>query len=281
MKLKFLLITFLSFISSQEVNEFINQFKIITKKDERHPRPMERIVNGFEVDPPYSFPFLAFLRINNVSDDEYLCSATLLNSKFALTAAHCVDEQFTSLFSLFAHRHDKSKTSQQENGSTHSFSALKRHENYKVFDNGVPINDIAIIKLKTPVETVTSFVKLASPDLPLPSEQVNLSVVGWGLTFTGGQNSDTLQIADSLHLTNKCFVKSGLQLSTHLCALGDFGQDSCTNDSGGPLLMEYHNFYLQIGIVSTGAACGVFDEPGIYTRVSSQSSWIRSTLKSL
>lgn len=55
-------------------------------------------------------------------------------------------------------------------------------------------------------------------------------------------------------------------------------KDSCTGDSGGPLMLEdvYKGAYkiVQYGIVSRGPSdCG-FSDTGIYTDVSKQMRWI-------
>lgn len=45
----------------------------------------------------------------------------------------------------------------------------------------------------------------------------------------------------------------GIELQdTQICAGGEEGKDSCTGDSGGPLIMENGTNYLAIGVVSYG-----------------------------
>ena len=60
------------------------------------------------------------------------------------------------------------------------------------------------------------------------------------------------------------------------------GSDSCTGDSGGPLIYrEYANSpWYQVGIVSYGAkTCARGRFPGFYTKVSEFLPWIQSKLK--
>lgn len=268
--------------AAQDVGDFVSNFIKLEGKRENKSRPFARIVNGFEVKPPYSIPFMAFLRIDDIPDKKYLCGASLLNARYAITAAHCVDPEYKDLFNLFAHRHNKNLGSKEEGGTAHRLADLIIHEKYEVLPSGVPLNDIAVLKLSSPVKQINTFVRLATPKTPLPSSKTPLTVIGWGLTFTNGDDSDELQMADSLHLTKQCYkTKPGLTEDLHLCAVGDFGMDACTNDSGGPLILPVKDGYLQIGIVSTGAACGVFNEPGIYTRISTQFNWIRAATQRL
>lgn len=68
----------------------------------------------------------------------------------------------------------------------------------------------------------------------------------------------------------------GLLISgdTHICAgIGDV--DSCTGDSGGPLIARDENgTAVQVGIVSWGLGCARQDSPGVYVRVADYKDWI-------
>lgn len=69
-----------------------------------------------------------------------------------------------------------------------------------------------------------------------------------------------------------------------MCAGGQTGRDSCSGDSGGPLMLsQYFNGesrYFQHGIVSFGPRnCGSEGLPGVYTRVSQYMDWILDNIK--
>lgn len=68
----------------------------------------------------------------------------------------------------------------------------------------------------------------------------------------------------------------GLQISgkTHICAgIGDV--DSCTGDSGGPLIARDENgTAVQVGVVSWGLGCARQDSPGVYVRIADYKDWI-------
>merc|ERR1712126_520691 len=58
------------------------------------------------------------------------------------------------------------------------------------------------------------------------------------------------------------------------------GQDSCQGDSGGPLVvyLPYKDQLraFTIGVVSRGAGCANFNQPGIFSKVSAHLDWIYS-----
>jgi hypothetical protein len=73
--------------------------------------------------------------------------------------------------------------------------------------------------------------------------------------------------------------------SGQLCAGGVQGKDSCTGDSGGPLMStgtssrDGRTRYFVAGVVSYGPEpCGKKDWPGVYTRVASYTDWILNQL---
>ena len=67
--------------------------------------------------------------------------------------------------------------------------------------------------------------------------------------------------------------------------LSTIAKDSCTGDSGGPLITkkftndESEEPYYQIGVVSYGTTiCGI-GEPGVYTKVSAFIPWIENKMQ--
>jgi len=81
-------------------------------------------------------------------------------------------------------------------------------------------------------------------------------------------------------------VASNIKITeSKLCAVvPGGGKDSCSGDSGGPLMVTNgdgetpgQNYY-QIGVVSHGYRCGLPDYPGIYSRVTVALDWIKEVL---
>ena len=69
---------------------------------------------------------------------------------------------------------------------------------------------------------------------------------------------------------------------TFVCAGGDYNQDTCQGDGGGPLVCPKTSYgsydeeptYVQAGIVSWGIGCGEQGTPGVYADITTQLCYI-------
>ena len=75
----------------------------------------------------------------------------------------------------------------------------------------------------------------------------------------------------------------GRRIKTDMVCAGyeQGGRDSCTGDSGGPLLRQpgFKKPWQVVGITSWGILCGLRRKPGVYTRVYPYLDWINQRIK--
>ncbi|KAK8912148.1 Trypsin [Metarhizium anisopliae] len=208
------------------------------------------------------------------------CGGTLVDSTTVLTAAHCFDSSSAKrcrdvpeACKGLAFNVRAGSLSRDTGGILAQAANLTVHPGYTgkstIPDGldtqyGVLLNDIAIIKLSTPIEENGSTIRYAS--LPEsgsdPEANSKAMVAGWGLDEFGGRTPATLRHVVVPIIDRK---NCGKELETIVCA-GEKGKDACQSDSGGPLL-EQETGKL-IGIVSNGFQCAT-PIGGRYTRVAS------------
>jgi hypothetical protein len=150
--------------------------------------------------------------------------------------------------------------------------------------------DYAILKIYDTSKLVSTFMKLnTDPNLP-ETEGQEMYVMGWGRPTVNGteERSDVLREAEVLYIPNEeCRNITSEKLMRNLsevifdislCA-ADFeeGIDTCTGDSGGPIILRGTNDStddVQLGVTSFGFGCADPVLPGIYARVSYVKDWI-------
>jgi secreted trypsin-like serine protease len=202
------------------------------------------------------------------------CGATLIAADWAVTAAHCViaDLPGNGFQRVVLGRQRSDGT----DGETINVAQVIRHEAYDDQENR---NDIALLKLAT--KSTHTPVRLATKaEWPkLRAAGTNVTVIGWGATSEGGEQSTTLlQVTVPIVSQSTCNQQyQGIIDERQVCAgLAGGGKDSCQGDSGGPLFEKVDGQNVQVGIVSFGNGCARADFAGVYTAVASFRDWIQT-----
>lgn len=101
-------------------------------------------------------------------------------------------------------------------------------------------------------------------------------MAGWGLDESG-KSSDVKKHV-MLPYADEGYCKGrfpNLPLTNVVCAGGQAGKDSCNGDSGGPLMYEFDQSFVVIGVLSFGyRECGLEGWPGVYVNVFKYMKWI-------
>ncbi len=231
-----------------------------------------RIIGG-EQAPAGEWPYMVALTKRGESDAN--CGGSLLNGRYVLTAAHCVDKKDPTTIDVIIGAYDMDNASAAERVRV---KQIYVHEAYVSVQGG---NDIALLELEsipalnqfTSIATTEEFNKLNKDDL--------LRVIGFGArNEKDGVRSDyptkLHQVDVPFMSIEECRTKGpgyDRQGEGVFCA-GVVGKDSCNGDSGGPIFFRNNRGYVQMGVVSWGDGCGRSDKPGVYTKLSAFDTWL-------
>lgn len=241
------------------------------------------IVNGSNANIA-NYPSFAslFYRTDTVYSPTPFCGATMINSQYVLTAAHCVyDDDNLNLYTVVAPQLDDESNFL----SSQQARALEFYFPDSYIDSSAELwpDDIAIIKLESPL-AVSDYSSLLNTSINNSfSGGGDYKAIGHGLiegNAAGG--TQLLEAALTYVNTATCQAEYGSKLtSSHLCFSGaingGYRAATCRGDSGGPVYWYNGSQYIQIGITSFGpSTCGdvSVNATSVFTDVYDYQTWI-------
>ncbi|XP_018562106.1 serine protease snake-like [Anoplophora glabripennis] len=244
----------------------------------------EEEITGGKRTKDDEFPHMAALGFGSLNRPVWLCGGTLISDQFVLTAAHCTHLRQVGPVRIVRLG---TKTLNPRRGQRYTDVRVTETINHPDYNPPSSYNDIALLKLQRKVQ----FSRNILPACLNNAFNVNLATktllaLGWGKMDFAGPTSNDLLKAELRVVSNRECKRSyrgssrnklpeGVKEERQLCA-GDDVQDTCQGDSGGPLEYKNGRFHYIVGITSFGKACGISNDPGVYTRVSAFIPWIES-----
>ncbi|OXB56514.1 hypothetical protein ASZ78_009191, partial [Callipepla squamata] len=205
---------------------------------------MSRIVGG-SMATLGQWPWQVSLHVQGT----HVCGGSIITREWLVTAAHCVEGQFSdpSVWNVYA-----GILSQTEmfSGLGYRVQQIISHPNY---DTESKDNDVALMKLETQ------------------------------MSFTGKTASDLNYVMVPLIESSTCnsvSVYDGMILPTMVCAgYLKGGIDSCQGDSGGPLVTNKNSVWWLVGDTSWGTGCAGPNRPGVYGNMTVFTDWIYKNMQ--
>lgn len=244
----------------------------------------KRIVGGQESDVS-RFPYFVSIYDSSVAVENHLCGASLVARDFVLTAAHCYNALRVEKLVVVVNN-----TSPSANNPYSHTRRVVLVFTHLLYNPRSTRNDIMLLKLEF---ALPESVPILDIDLDTGFEIKNeLVAIGLGLTSEEGtelapalREVTLLPVAfDDCRSVYESSLESNLVISAfveteQLCAAAP-GRDTCTGDSGGPIIVpgDGNAADLQVGITSFGTGCGRQGFPGVYTRTSGFQKWLETKI---
>jgi len=230
---------------------------------------LSRIIGGIDSSIAYH-PWQASLSGSRTSSESHFCGAAIIDDRWAVTAAHCVDGRSTNNVFVYV-----GSTWISGNRNSIRVNQIIMHPNYQDGSMGGFPNDIALLELSSSALVYNNVEVVpmghSSDDFEAASE---CYITGWGRTLTDNQGGlpNVLQEAKIDVNEEACNVwGTNYNSQMHIC-VDDSANESgaCNGDSGGPLVCDG----VLAGVTSFGVTGCSPLYPSVYTRISSYRGWI-------
>ncbi|KAM5193593.1 granzyme A-like isoform 2-T2 [Mantella aurantiaca] len=232
-----------------------------------------KIIDGNEANP-HSRPYMALI-VYETNYGEILCGGSLINRRWVLTAGHC--QLLGSVITIILGAHAKNINEREQQVFRHPTGYS--HPQYNKTNY---FNDLKLYKLSRPAK-LGKAVKL----LPLPKtfddleEGTVCETAGWGKTEIDDDSNVLLEVNVTVLNRKKCadrYINKEYKITENMMctSVGPKGQDTCSGDSGGPLICNG----VFSGVTSFGPKkCGQPNEASVFTRLTQEYiNWINSKI---
>merc|ERR1712004_126742 len=231
------------------------------------------IVNGDFVREPGTYPYQASLQYSDYGDWTHTCGASVISSRWLITASHCIhaNEKYSVLLGAY-----DIHTQKQGAPRRYNIGKIIMHPAYDPANSHR--NDLALILLDCEAELneYVKPIKLAEKGEDYEGARCTLS--GWGYMQSGippmfQETPNYLRYVQTIVRDTEYCRKWVTHYSpAHLCTFRD-GISACGGDSGGPLACEVDGEMRLVGTASFGFNSCSTTRPTVFATISELRDW--------
>ena len=232
--------------------------------------PAAAIVGG--TAPTRAYPHMGALQLKG----DFICGSSLVRADWILTAAHCVEGETATDYSV-----QLGTAKRSEGGEFVDVVEARIHPNYD--GNG---NDVALMRLARSVSHAPIRLADGMRDAAFYGAGAQVTAIGWGATIStvGPTTDDLREITVPVRNDTECEIGAAgagdYDPESMVCA-GETqgGEDTCQGDSGGPLMAtDAAGALVLTGATSFGLGCAFPGAYGVYARIAGLRGFIDANL---
>ncbi|MFE9559199.1 S1 family peptidase [Streptomyces sp. NPDC006692] len=240
-------------------------------------QPAQAIVGGTTVQDPTKYPWM--VQVQGIQGSSVSnCGGTIINSKYVVTAAHCIVKGANARMVIRVGGVDR-KRILNDPRSDPRIHTVRRSiiQNGYSQKEGMVWNDIALIEINGSFTFSPAVQAIKLPQSTnIRRDYGTFTTLGWGKLSNNSPEPGMLHEVNVPQSQN-CYRFHNFSERDHLCGLVKNSKGTCDGDSGGPAAKKINGTWYLIGIPSGGAGtCAKNGEDDYYTRVSTYINWISS-----
>ncbi|XP_071961346.1 coagulation factor X-like [Antedon mediterranea] len=223
------------------------------------------------------------VRLYHIPLGRYFCGGSIVNSKWIITAAHCITVFRATKHNTRIYVADYDSELKESEERFYNIEKIVTHAD---FNDATYDADIAMIKLDTSISNFTHYVR----PICLPKNNLTERIMkprkhgrvsGWGDLR---ENVPRPRFMNEVYIPivgqRNCISSTTDTVTDNMFCAGykQKLKDACQGDSGGPFSILHDGRWFLFGIVSWGEGCGRPGKYGFYTRIPAFFDWINNLL---